>query len=233
MPYQQKTFRYRTYLKQAFVQAIRAAFANHPDKIVKRCQASIEFPTNETTYPYIIVKYHESRFENAGVGHMEYLEFEDQPNKRFPVKHYLYGGHIEFVVLAQTSLDRDIVMDAITELLTMGDLQSYTNNFFKRIYTEANKDNIFSAENENFITINTDRISNLGDSQSITPWGEEDDLIYTNGYRAEIFGEMYTRIYEVAGGKDLISKVDVYPYRSVWLPEPIPNPHPEDPEPWT
>jgi hypothetical protein len=408
MPMKQQSIRYKTYLKEAIVEAISAVFANHPDRLLRETKVSVDWPLERTDFPSVVIRFHERRPRNAGVGHEEWREVYDtltrtpvysniftddntfrdltdsptlnitdsvesivrihwnagdpahigqlvradkidgfgiycvaslnetpgslalsiylrrgtdgdvlahriivptpvwdhdywvvtrvvgdsisfgfynlnplsgngplhQANytmtstelgdltdkgkafldtstsvaststitqyavnsiaatfarsfRRF--KHLLYTGDLEFTILALSTLDRDLISDSIVEILMLGDLQPWTNQWLTRVYRPD--PNLEPASVEHFININTDTLEPSGESQAPVPWEAEDQLIYTVSYRTNVLGELYSRApsQEVFG---FVERVETYPY-DPWVGEPVPNPHPEDPEPWS
>jgi len=67
------TIRYKTFVKQTVVSALRTVFTNHPDAILASTKTTIDFPFTEAEYPAVVVRFYERTIKNAGVGHEEYL----------------------------------------------------------------------------------------------------------------------------------------------------------------
>lgn len=218
MQYSEKTISYKTYLKTAMVEAFRAVFGNHRDKLLKRTKVGIEFPLDQASYPALIVKFFERDIQNAGIGHVEFIN-------HLPVKHYLYHGDIEFSIKGLSSLDRDLLSDTIVQTLTMGELQSYTNNFFRRIYANEIK---YPLAATNFININTDQVMGFGETAVPAPWGPEDQLVYETAYRTNVFGEFYSPFPTIT--PTIIERVDMFPY--LQDVEDVPTGREDDPAPW-
>lgn len=226
----QQTIRYKTYVKQALVEGLQAVFRSHRDKVLATTKVGIDFPTDKSDYPAVIVRFFERSINNAGVGHIEWIKDPEDPSRVHPFKHYLFQGDIEFAVYTLSTLDRDLITDSLAEILAFGDLQDYTNLFLKRIYDPDLETT--PAANDTFISLNTDMIRPFGETQSQPPWSPEDELIYQASYRIEIHGEIYNRVYDTHT-YGLVERVDIYPYRRPLDPEPEPNPHPDDPAPWS
>lgn len=112
------------------------------------------------------------------------------PSQAVKFKHYFYNADIELAVYALSSLDRDLIADSLVQTIAMGSLEPYTNNFFQRVYPD-NLD-LYPDANLHFIDVGSDRIQGFGESQAQTPWGAEDDLMYTTSYRFAVFGELYS-----------------------------------------
>lgn len=227
----QQSIRYKSYIKEALVEGLQAVFKSHRDKVLRSTKVGIDFPITQVQYPAIQVRFFERSIANAGVGHYETLEDTENPGSFHKFKHYLFQGDIEFAIYAQSSYDRDLISDSLVQILTMGELETYTNLFFKRLYDPDVL--VDPAALETFLTLNTDQIRPFGETQALAPWNPEDEMIYQTSYRIEIHGEIYNRIYEDAEGTGLVERVDLYPYRRPLLPEPEPFPHPDDPSPWS
>lgn len=207
MPLQEKTVPYKTYIKQSVTQALKGVFNAHVDELLARTKVSIEYPTDKVAYPAVIVRFFEREIYNAGVGHEELLTINSQD---FRFKHYMYKGDIEFAIHALSSVDRDLISDSLVQTFAMGDLTTYTNRLFQRIYT-ANFSEFPKAE-YNYINLNTDMLSPTGETQTPAPWGSEDDLVYQTAYRVGVFGEFYSLPPTDQDPVGYIERVDQYPY---------------------
>lgn len=67
----EQTIRYKTYAKRTLVEGLKSVFSNHPDELLQRTKASIEYPKTEVDYPAVLVRFFERDIFNAGVGHQE------------------------------------------------------------------------------------------------------------------------------------------------------------------
>jgi hypothetical protein len=202
----EKTIKYKTYIKTALVESLKPVFENHVDKNLHNTKVIIESPKERQSFPSVVVKFYEQEIMNAGVGHEERIKDPDGSVWKF--KHYFYNGDIELGINTLSALDRDLVADTLVQTLAMGDLTSYTNSFFNRIYP-PNSDAIPDSVGH-FININTDRIQGFGETTTKVPWGSEDDLVYTMSYRVKVFGEFYSLPPDFP--HKYISKVFLYPY---------------------
>jgi hypothetical protein len=207
-------------VKAALVEGLQEVFENHPDDLLTRTRVTLDFPQTEADYPTIIVRFFEREIKNAGVGHVEWIASEDGDLSRH--KHYLYNGDIEFAVYALSSLDRDLLSDSLVQIISMGNLEGYTNAFLDRIYEDS------SVSNTHYVNLNTDQLQGFGENQTIAPWSPEDVLTYSTAYRVGINGEFYNL--PPADVDDLVSDVDVYPYRNLDDPEPVPEGADDDAE---
>jgi hypothetical protein len=231
MPIPQRTISYNTYVKQAMVEALREGFVGHPDELLRLVNVDIDFPQDQASYPVVIVRFYERKINNAGVGHEEWLPIEGtNPVQYHRYKHYLYNGDIEFAIYAESTLDRDLIADGIVEVLTMGDLESYTEAFFERIYKPDTATDPQSLVH--FINLDTDNVQGFGESQVAPPWQPEDFLVYQKNYRIAAFGEFYSLVPTVADGFGMVDVVEQYPYNPE-VGEAEPNPDPADPGIWT
>lgn len=202
----EKTIKYKTYIKTALVEALKPVFTGHVDQKLQNTKVTIDFPKERQSFPSVVVKFYESEIYNAGIGHEE--QFSDQDHKVWKFKHYFYKGDIELVIHALSALDRDLIADTLVQTVAMGDLSTYTNNFFSRIYPE-NAD-AYPDSAGHFININVDRISGFGESENNVPWGAEDDKIYNISYRVNVFGEFYSLPPDMP--YSYVSEVFSYPY---------------------
>lgn len=225
----EQTIRYKTYVKTALVEALRPVFANHPDTLIRGTKVSIEYPTSQNRYPMVLIRFHERDIQNAGVGHVEYI-LRDDSTIMDKFKHYLYHGDIEFAIYALSSKDRDLIADALVQVLGMASMAEYTNSWIDRLYFPAEDTDGYDEARWNYVNINSDKISPYGETQTQQPWLSEDQLQYQTSYGVEIYGEFYSLppIDEV-GGLVPIEKVNVYPYIDGL--EPVPE-GTNDPSPW-
>lgn len=191
------TVQYRRLIKRTLVAALKTVFTEeYPEQQLRGINVSTAFPLKRENFPAIIVNYSESVVQNAGVGHIEYLEDEDFLT--IPAKHFRFEGTIEFVTTALTPLDLDTISDSVVELLAFGRLDALLNRFFDRIYAEVPD----SAQ----ISFHSDYLSPLGETQMATLWGSEDGIVYQGGYSIAVSGGFYSTIREqdVAGFIDNI-----------------------------
>lgn len=235
-----QTIRYKTYVKEALVEALRAAFIGHPDELLAGTQIGIDFPLTENDYPMIVVRFYERQIKNAGVAHQEWFQTTENSGRFVRFKHYLYNGDIEFAIYALSSYDRDLIADTVVQILTMGDIETYTNAFLNRIYAPDPVTEPTSLEH--FINLNTDQIMGFGETQTPAAWQAEDVMVYQTAYRIGIFGEFYSRTPEPQPDYGLVERVDQFPYMDG---DPVPDPgwrgpdgeygtadDQEDPNPW-
>lgn len=210
-----ETIRYKTYLKEALVEALRPVFSSHTDPNFRDVKVTIETPFSEAHYPSIVIRFYERQIKNAGIAHEEF--FPD-PNatgetpattRYIRYRHTFYSGDVEFAIYALSSYERDLLSDSIVQVLNMGDIEAYTNQFLSRIYRPDTDIDPYAAEH--MVNLNTDVISGFGETQAPAPWQPEDVLVYQTAYRIGVFGEFYSRT-PVSTNYGLLEKVDVFPY---------------------
>lgn len=217
MPLRQQTIHYKTYIKETLTEGMAAVFAGHPDAILRdKTKPTVALPMTETEYPAVVVRFFERDIHNMGVGHQESLPTYDadgEPTgRRIKFKHFGYSGDVEFAIYALSSVDRDLVGDAVVQILTMGETETYSTPFYDRIYEPDGVADPTSLEH--FINLMSDRITGYGESEVIAPWMPEDVLVYQTSYRIPITGEFYSREPE-DGDFGLVTDVETYPYIEV------------------
>lgn len=204
-----QTIRYATYLKEAICEALASVFASHADPFFRNTKVTIETPFTEAAYPAIVVRFYERNIRNAGISHYEWFADPNAIDRLIPYRHILYTGDIEFAIFALSSYERDLLGDSVMQILTMGDIEVYTNQFLQRIYTADPA--IEPASVDHMINVNTDSIDGMGESQAPAPWQPEDVLVYQKAYRLGVFGEVYSRTPSLEN-YGLVEKVDTFPY---------------------
>jgi hypothetical protein len=229
----QQTIRYRTYLKEAVIEALRTVFAQHPDSMIRNTKVNLAYSTERASYPAIIVRYYERDISSAGVGHEEWERVSDEgvtPEIFQRFKHFLYRGDLELEIVTLSARDRDWLADAVVNVLGMADTESYMLAFLNRIYNPDIGQEPGSKTHA--VNLRTDEFSGFGDQEGPVPWlvPEQDTIMYRTSYRIPVFGEFYSR--QITGGQTYgkITAVEVYPYIAGL--EDKPNPNPEDPNPW-
>lgn len=226
----QRTIHYKSYVKTALVQALRDVFTNHIDSLLAKTKVTIDYPLDRADYPTIIVRFFERDLRNMGVGHIESIRDANGVVTKY--KHYFYTGDIEFGILALSSLDRDLLSDSLVEIISMGNLAGYTNQFFERIYapsSEPTSPDYDPYTGYHFINLNTDQIQGFGENQQIAPWMAEDVLVYQCSYRIGITGEFYSLPPAATFG--IIEQVDAFPYMGE-NGDPVPTGKVADPAKW-
>ncbi len=155
-----------------------------------------QYPFVEADYPSIVVDYQNSKVVNAGVGHYEI--FPDRQGVLRLWNHNRFEGRLQFSLHAMSSLDRDILADALVELIRFGRLDEVLNVFFETIYpwSFTPQAQIFPSPDDDYIALtqlmlDSDQVMGEGDSAMINPWGAEDTLVYTSVCSVVLHGGYY------------------------------------------
>lgn len=226
----QATLQYSTFIKRALVEALQAAFKAHPTHQVANTRVAIDFGHDRWKLPGVIIKFYERMLPNAGVGHVEWLPSPADPNPASPTQflkyyHRLYQGDVGFEIYGESSVDRDLVRDALVEVLAMNEAtDSVTpggSAFLNRFY--------LSGANTpyglwHYPVLLLDKITGYGEQTTVAPWQPEDVLIYQVSYRVPIFGEFYSLTPPTQSSTGTLGGVEVYPYFPPWDPTPDLNP---------
>jgi hypothetical protein len=225
----QTTLQYVTFIKRGLVEALQDAFNNHPEKVVANAKVALDFTHTRFTLPAVIIRFVERQLPNAGVGHVEYLPAPTDPNPLNPTTfiryyHRMYRGDVLFEVYGMSSPDRDLVRDALVEVLAMTDVTTGGSAFVNRLYYFLDR---VPYDEWNFPVLNLDLISGSGDENAvIAPWAPEDQLVYRSTYSVPIFGEFYSQTPVAPTPAGLVEEIDVYPYVASTDPTPDTNPDP-------
>lgn len=211
----QYTLQYKTFLKRALVEALQEAFVGHQDPTVQTAKVAIDFTGTDFQLPAIIVKFYESKLPSAGVGHFEWLPYPltADPTASNTVfveyQHRMYKGDVEFEIFGMSSADRDILADALIEVLAMVEVSIPGQQFIQRFYNSL-QNTPFGLWH--FPTLNLDDISGYGEQQMLAPWSPEDQLVYQTAYRVPVLGEFYSYTPPQPTTSSKIAEVDVYEY---------------------
>lgn len=227
MPISQVTVHYITYLKQTMVQAMRSGLAGYQDISINRTKVDMDYPIDRNDYPAIVVKFYEQKIPNAGVGHVEMGVDPHSPDPTnplyIPYHVRLYKGDIAFEIYGLSATDRDIMRDAVVEVVALGSVTTEGVAFQNRIQT-------LIGPSSHYITLNTDDISGFGETQMIAPWMPEDVLVYQATYRVPVLGQFYSLTPNTPTSYGLITQINTYP----WSPSAGETQPPGviDPAPW-
>jgi hypothetical protein len=207
----QATLQYSTFIKRALVESLQDALSHHPDPLVQTAKAALDFTHDRFRLPAVIIKFYEREMPNAGVGHYEYLPSPfnvnpDEPTLFIKYYHRLYKGDISFEVWAKSSADRDVVRDALIEILAMTDTTNQGYAFIERLYLYLNETPYGLWH---FPVLNLDLITGYGENVGPAPWAPEDVLHYSCTYRVPIFGEFYSNTPAGVTGTGLVTAVEV------------------------
>lgn len=229
-----RTAQYRRYIVRTMVAALDAGFGNNydRDRQLINLRVTPEYPKDEIDYPCLVVEYSDGPVTNAGVGHEEW--FNDNAGILRKWNHRRFEGTLTFHLFALSTLDRDLLADALIELLSFGRLDSNLTAFFSDVYGDPSAP---PALTFNQIALNTDTINGQGNSTSLAPWRPEDVWVYSTGYSIDCQGGFYNVIPSQTWS--LVSDVGVSSYpreRSRWisisLTTPTPPPVPSSIQTW-
>lgn len=228
----ERTAPYKTFLKSSVQGALADVFAAHPDALLKTrtetylgndvtrgTKVALEWSKDKDRYPCVIVRFFERNINRMGVGHEEEILLRTDDIAPTRMLHNLYDGDLEFGIYGLSSYDRDIMSDTIVQAITMGRVETWTNNLMAGLYDEAyDYATLADADIQtvpdahwNFVQINHDTLQGFGETQNPAPWESEDDQIYVVQYRVSVLGEFYSvPPADVAYG--YVASVPVYPY---------------------
>lgn len=74
----EQTIRYITYIKNSMVEALNNVFQNHPDEMLSRTKATIEYPKTQAEFPSVVIRFFERDISNGGIGHEEMARSEGE-----------------------------------------------------------------------------------------------------------------------------------------------------------
>lgn len=209
------------FVKRGIVQALQDAFSGHPDPTVANSRVSVDFGHDRWKLPGVIVKFYERELPNAGVAHVEYLPSATNSLQYYMYYHRRYKGDISFDIYGQSGVDRDLMRDALVEVLAMTDATTGGYAFIQRLYW-ALADTPYGLWH--YPVLNLDLITGYGEQVAIAPWQPEDMLVYQASYRVPIIGEFYSNT-PADPPFEAIDQVDLYPYTAT-DPLPADNPDP-------
>lgn len=193
-------------LKREVISAFKPLFGNeYPDTDLRnRIQIHLEWPNAREQLPAIYVTYTEGDIQNMGLGHIEFDT--DESGAPIMVKHYRFDGQLNFNVLSLSALERDRIAAGLINLLAFGETIPAFDDFKEEL---ADGDYVS-------MVINAEQIQTQGTNTTPVPWGNEDEMIYSQTYSVPLHGEFYS---DTSGsGLIRISDVEVYPYRPGELP---------------
>ena len=205
----QYTLQYKTFVKRAMLEALQAAFANHPDPMIAGLRVALSYNEDDFALPAITINFTEGKLENAGVGHFEWGADPNNPNTLVMFQHRNYKGTITFDIWASSTLDEAAISDALVEVLAMDEASVAGQGFLTQLFN--NRFNI-PYGGSHLATLNFDTFDATGETYDKAPWAEEDFMVYGNGYRIDIFGEFYSYVPPVPHTFGPVTEVDVYGY---------------------
>lgn len=200
---------FKTAITDVLIQGLRTIFSNtYPNEPgFQSLNVVREFPLTANGYPCIVTKYVGRRVTNAGVGHYEV--FPDPSGFLRVWMHRRYEGSFAFTVATLTTLQRDILSDALHEILSFGSITPALDGLLVKAYGEAGDP--FSAMNLLFqVNMNTDELDDGGEGVTPTPWQSENALVFTSEYTMEVSGGFYNSPPNTS--IDYISNAQIYPF---------------------
>lgn len=205
---------YSRMVKRTVVNGVRSVFTNaFSEQQLRSLRITTEYPTAKAQYPSVVIRFQEGSNVNAGVGHTELFRDTDDVLREW--SHRLFDGALTFEVHALTSVDRDILGDAIVEMLAFSRMpeMSLQHNLFTYIYGDPEDPDAPDIRSLlSHITYNSDVISAGGESANPVVWGSENDLSYEKSYSVDIWGGYYNSIPSSSTGVDYITHAFVYPH---------------------
>lgn len=189
---QEQSASYKTLIKSSLVTSLRSVFTeSYHDPQFQNLRIDPEFSLTRVTWPAIYIRYNEGEVRNAGVGHLEF--FADPSGFIRKWMHSVFVGNIEFDIITESPLDRDILSDALVEVIRFGTLDPLLSNFFTGIYGNVT-DPYSNLAVMQQIALNSDTLVSQGESFAPSPWGAEDLPIYQTSYSIDIFGGYYNTL---------------------------------------
>lgn len=182
---------YRRFVVETMVSALRNVFTGDydRDRQFESLKITQQYPLKKIDYPSIVLEYVDRKVVNAGVGHIEW--FNDNDNILRQWMHSRFEGTLNLNVYGLSPLDRDLLADALVEVIRFGRLDSQLVNLFDTIYgdPDANYSLQFGQ-----IMFNSDELYGKGNSATLAPWQPEDSLVYSTGYSIELHGGFYNTV---------------------------------------
>ena len=180
---------YRRLVKKTLVAGLREVFnSTYLDEEFRDLRITASNPVTEADYPSIVVRFNPGRVQNAGIGHYEY--FTDTNGSLRQWLHRWFDGSVDFDVMSLSPLSRDVLVDALMEILTFGHIYPALDDLYVRLYGDADtpySDLALLAS----LFIDTDLINDSGDSISPPPWQAEDALVFHATLNVSIRGSYY------------------------------------------
>jgi hypothetical protein len=209
------------------IAGLRAAFDDGytRDPQLTDLRIAQSYPNKKIDYPSIVVEYSPQRNVAAGVGHMEV--FPDPRGFTRKWQHRRFEGTLTLTAYALSTLDRDLLCDAIAEVLGFGRLNSQLNRFFEVVYPSDRDLEDMTAPGEDYawrlfsqLMLDTDSLTAVGNGAEIAPWQPEDLLVYSGGWALNIHGGYYNTIERVDWSR--LNKVEIMAFTEGPDPQPPP-----------
>jgi hypothetical protein len=161
-------------VKKVMVRALRETFNdNYPDEELRNINVSIDYPSRETEYPGIWVRFSPTTLQIIGVGSRQYNSSHQE------YREWYFEGRATWQTFSMTSLQRDRISDALIYLYAFGELTPFTKKFGDYI---NNNDMIY-------ISLNTDALIPGGQEENVgAPW-QPDAIVYGDSYSFNVVGQ--------------------------------------------
>lgn len=193
---------YKVRIKEEIIDALRAAFAEgsfpNRDKI-GNVKVTLDYPTDQISYPAIMVELNEREINIAGVGHYELGE--NELGQQALLAHWRFNADVRFTIFGLTSADRDMLSSALVNIIAFPGASAAYKKFHTEIYDGEYID----------MQIQASQIIPGGDSVLDVPWDDPTRKLYQSTYSIQIMGEFYAT--HDSGELVNINDVKVYPYR--------------------
>lgn len=173
------------------IRALRSVFDSgyNRDRQFIDLKITNDFPLKQEDYPCLVIEYTPQRNINAGIAHEEWFMDERGVLRRWG--HRRFEGSLTLNILALTPLDRDLLADAVEEVITLGYLDTALQSFLYTIYGQPT-DPVMLVFSQ--LMLNTDEVSGGGNSASLAPWNPEDQLVHETTLELVIHGGIYNTV---------------------------------------
>lgn len=155
----------------AWSEALKVVFSEDGDYAGEKLRGipvHTDYPAARVDYPGIWVNYTmQGDLKNVGIGHTEKV-FDDE-GAMHEVSRWHFGGLVEFTLAAMGNLERALMIDEFTRMISIGKVDGNPEGEFRR-HIERNE------HIGQIVTWDSYSVGAFAESQG-TPWGT-DDVIY-------------------------------------------------------
>lgn len=192
------------------VSALREAFhSSYYEEQFRNLYISPDFPIRKERYPNVIVGVSISSVEDAGVGHVEQFPDSTGMMRKWNKSHF--RGSINLTVSTLSTQDRDILTDALIEIIRYSRIRVSLHDFIHEMYDDQFAKTQRSGRFQ--LNLNHSTLSISGKSSAPAPWDTEDELVYSQQISVPFFGGSYNA--QIEGSSQFVSRIDVHArYRS-------------------